>query len=333
MDGRLLPMYTSLPLQSTHDCTIPLAHCRVSSPSRRTGQEALLGTSPNSNHQHAIIQTHWIMIVRHLLRRHGECMRAALYSMNWRADAVGKGRRSLQSSTNSFRHARRCLATDTTSLEQSADTSIHNIKEIEALLNSVANENIAPIEAELDHHEGPSPTQLAADQYREFRRQGKTLDPPHHQTHSLTSPCRRETIQAPGRKQSPPLRTTRRRQQPSFPIRRHPRAPPILAIPSRPLILPLEPGKRPVHLRHPRRDPHHLTRCHSGLPTPRMQNSRSCDCTGRSGPLRGHAPWSAQDCRKGRRVIWGLPPLREVDTRQLDQRTTNTGPLSVEGCG
>jgi hypothetical protein len=87
-------------------------------------------------------------------------------------DTIAPGRRSVRGQLLS-RQPQRWLSSEVETLEKSFDTSQGEMREIEALLNSVmpAGEQVQPYDPQHDIVDQATVTQLAADNYREFQRQ------------------------------------------------------------------------------------------------------------------------------------------------------------------
>lgn len=87
---------------------------------------------------------------------------------------MSPGRRTARSSIAS-RQPRQWLSSEVDTLEKQFDTSQGEMRDIEALLNSVmpAGEEMQPYDPEHNLVDQATVTKLAAENYREFRRQSR----------------------------------------------------------------------------------------------------------------------------------------------------------------
>jgi len=107
------------------------------------------------------------MILRQLVSRNGTIYLYNRFIPVLNADLVRTARRRIQPSV--CRDARRWLSSEVESVERSAQRSTENIQSIEALMNSATGHAVQDLPVSSTPE--ISATQLAAQDYREFKRQ------------------------------------------------------------------------------------------------------------------------------------------------------------------
>lgn len=169
------------------------------------------------------------------------------------------GRRTVRNSI-APRQPRRWLSSEVDPLQKQFDNTQGEMRDIEALLNSVmpAGDEVQPYDPQHDMVDQATVTKRVADDYREFQRQ--SMWKRQRDGCMGTDQWHREIVGTAGRKKTADISTTHSRQQSSKTLRCHSRTPSRISITSRAFDFIMESCQCTIHSRHKGWHPHHITR-------------------------------------------------------------------------